>query len=627
MNKNYAALFSLFLIIVLSIVFRVEASTLSLDIKQESKAYIGYPASFEAIGEIVEDKDVSFEWSFSDNVTSILISKGGRSCGFTITNTSPVALRIKAMSENGSVLSEAFLITAAREFDVDIRLLTPTMPAIWNPKTHTEEETKEFSARQRLTFEAIISPDLVINEKLFYSWKTSQGVSSDLSQDGKNITVWREEPGICSVEVEVTNLNGLLLGKGIAFEEITISDSFIIESENRKKSWEKWIEALKIWDDSDFTNTEGYEKALSLALEALQYNENDREILDGAEKMRIENALIQRAKEYALKGEEFKEREKWTESLASYRRSFAIWKVPQTEKAISEVEEIVRTIRLNREKATWLRDMALAYEAERRYPEAIKAYEDSLLLDRQGLAIQGIERVQVLHENYEAVNVLKDEAEKLLLSKDYSAALDKLEESFILLSDDITRQKIVELEILVIELKEKASQLKREGNEHVKRGQNAEALACFVESLKIWADAETEELIKKYEEIVPENQRLIKEVTESLDPESKSEAARLLREGTEFYRTGNYNEALNRYRMSYEIDKNQHLKDWIERIEGSIKAQTTIDESNRLIREGNALYSIGRYKEALECYLSSLELYPNKEIENFVKHIEEILHN
>ena len=627
MNKNYAAFFSLLLIIVLSMAFRVEASTLSLDIKQVSKAYIGSPVAFEAIGEITEEKDVSFEWTFSDNISSISIGKGGRSCGFTIINTSPVALKIKARGENGDELSEAFLITAAREFDVDIRLLTPSMLKIWNPRTRMEEEATEFAARQRLSFEAMISPDLYTNEKIYYKWKTSQGVSSDLSNDDNNITVWREEPGLCSIEVEVTNINGVLLGKGIAFEEITISDAFINESENRKKSWEKWVEALKIWNNSDFTNTEGYENALSLALEALNHSENDREILDGVERMRTENASIQRAKDYALEGEEFREREKWTESLASYRRSLAIWSVPQTEKAISEVEEIVRTIRLNREKATWLRDMALAYEAERRYPDAIKAYEESLLLDRQALAIQGIERVQALNVDFEAATALKNEAEELLISKDYSTALDKLEQSFILQSDDVTRQKIVDLEILVTELKEKASQLKREGNEHVKQNQNAEALACFVESWSIWADAETEELIKKYEKIVPEHQRLLREVVRNLDPVSKSEAARLLKEGTEFYRAGNYNEALNRYKKSYEIDKNKHLKDWIDRIEGSIKAQASIDESNRLIREGNALYSVARYKEALECYMSSLELYPNKEIENFIKHIEEILYN
>ncbi|MCL2147066.1 MAG: tetratricopeptide repeat protein [Synergistaceae bacterium] len=627
MNKNYAALFSFYVIFVLSMVFRAEASTLSLDIKQASKAYIGHPVAFEAVGEIVKDEDVSFEWAFSDNVTSIIIGKGGRSCGFTIINTSPAALNLKAIGENGDILSEAFLITGASEFDVDIRLLNTTMLQIWNPKTHMEEEAKEFAARQRLSFEVVISPDIDKNEKLHYKWVTSRGVSSDLPVDGKEITVWREEPGICSIEVEVTNINGLLLGKGMAFEEITISDSFIKESENRKISWEKWVEALKIWDNSDFMNVEGYEKALSLALEALKYGENDREIIDGVEKMKTENASIQRAKEYAIKGEEFKEREKWTESLASYRRSLAIWEVPQTEKAISDVEEIVRTIRLNREKATWRRDMALAYEEERRYPEAIKAYEESLLLDRQELAIHGIERAQALHENLEAATVLKKEAEEFLLSGDYSAAIDKLEGSYALLSDDITRQKIVDLEKLVSELKEKASQLKREGNEHVKRGQNAEALACFVESWNIWADAETEGLIKKYEEIVPEDQRLLREAVESPDPESKSEAARLLKEGTEFFRTGNYTEALNRYKKSYEIDKNKHLLEWIERIEGSIKAQASINESNRLINEGNALYSVGRYKEALECYTLSLELYPNKEIDNFIKHIEEILYN
>jgi tetratricopeptide (TPR) repeat protein len=271
--------------------------------------------------------------------------------------------------------------------------------------------------------------------------------------------------------------------------------------------------------------------------------------------------------------------------------------------------------------------MARAYEAESRYEDAVKAYEESLLLDRQEEAIKGIEKNKVLLENFLKAAVLKSEAEEFILSKDYANAVSKFEESLSLYNNEVIKEKLKNMEELVTELKARALQLRREGSEHAKRGRNAEALLRFTESAKLWADNAVLELVKKYEELVPEEQRLPVRTSESLHREKNPEAARLLKEGTELYRAENYTEALIRYRKSYEIEENQQLKDWIDRIEGSLKAQASIDESNRLIREGNAYYTIGRYKEALECYMSSIELYPNKEIEDFIKHIEDIIKN
>ena len=613
--------FSLFFI--LSTIFHRAAFSGSFDIVQVSKAYVGQPVKFEVTGEIAQDNNVSFEWSFSDNISSILIGKGGRSCGLIVHNTTPVAINIKAVSENGKVLSESFLMTSAVLYDVEIRLAPVTMIRLWDIKTHAEEEAKEFAVNQKLTFESYISPDL--NEKLKYQWKISEGVYSDLPVDKKNISVWREEPGLCSIEVEVYNINGILLGKGIALEKVAISSSDINESEDNKKAWDKWSEALNIWNTSNFMNIEGYEKALDSAREALKISGKDPEISKGTEKMKADNDLIQRARKYVLEGKEFQERSKWTESLASYRRSLAIWRFQETEKAITEVEEIVRAIRINREKATWLRDMARAYEEEKRFEDAIKSYEESLLLDKQELAIKGIEFARISLVNLNLANTLNIEAENLISSKDYSAAVDKLKESLSVLSDDVTKRKLTDIEKLISELKTKASQLKSKGNEHAKQGRIAEALACFVESMNLWADTSTKELIIKYEGIVPVEQRLSVSTDKSSTLVNDPEAARLLKEGTEFYRAGDYNEAIVRYKKSYEIESNQQLKEWIERIEGSMRAQASINESNRLIREGNALYSVGRYKEALECYMSSLELYPNIEIREFIKHIEGIL--
>jgi hypothetical protein len=105
MNKNKTALIIFYLVVIFSIVFSGEAFSQSFDIKQISKAYIGYPVAFEVVGEIAQDEKVSFEWAFSDSVSSILISKGGRSCSFTILNTSPLALNLKAMGEDGDILS------------------------------------------------------------------------------------------------------------------------------------------------------------------------------------------------------------------------------------------------------------------------------------------------------------------------------------------------------------------------------------------------------------------------------------------------------------------------------------------------------------------------------------------
>jgi hypothetical protein len=250
----------------LSIVSNGEALMQSLDIKQISEAYVGQPVTFEAAGQLAQDSTINFEWAFSNNVVAVLVSRGGRSCSFTALSASPIALNLKAVREDKEIILETFLMAEVREFDVEVRLAPATMIRLWNSETRMEEPAKEFAVNQKLSYEAIISPDL--KETFKYKWKTSQGVSFDLSQGSKKITIWREKPGLSSIEVEVTNKNGVLLGRGKTFDEITISNSIINESENRKKSWGKWNEALKIWDDSDFSSAEGYEKALNLALEA-----------------------------------------------------------------------------------------------------------------------------------------------------------------------------------------------------------------------------------------------------------------------------------------------------------------------------------------------------------------------
>ena len=232
-----------------------------------------------------------------------------------------------------------------------------------------------------------------------------------------------------------------------------------------------------------------------------------------------------------------------------------------------------------------------------------------------------------MYKNLRAAAALKREAEGFVLAGNYSAAVDKYKESLALQNDEEIKQKLKDMENLISGLKAKAQQLRREGNEHARRARNPEALASYTESMRLWSDAAAEDLVKKFEALVPEDKRLPDKAEEAAVPEKNPEAERLLNEGSEFYRAGNYDEALNRYKKSYDIEADQQLKDWIERIEGNMKAQASIDESNRLIREGNALYSIRRYNEALESYRSSIELYPNKEVEEFISHIEEILYN
>ena len=623
MKSKINTFISFFFIVILLTVFHGTAFSQSLEIKQISEAYIGQPIAFEVAGEFAQDDRVNFEWAFSDNVTSILLSRAGRSSSFVVLNTSPVALSLRAVSEEGEVLAETFLTTAAQEFDVEIRLMPVTMRQMWNLETRAEETAEEFAANQRLSFEAIITPEL--RDSPNYIWRVSEGVSFDLSEGGKRITVWRRNPGICFIEVEIANRSGVFLGKGTTYKEIVIPDFAIVQSENRKRAWEKWNEALKTWDESGFMNVEGYEKALELALEALAINSDDYKIIHGAEKMEADNASIQRAKQFALEGDAQREIEKWTESLAAYRRSLAIWHFTETEKAISEVEEIVRAIRLDRERASWLRDMANAYEEEKRYEDAIRLFRESLLLDRQEIAIRGIERVENLLRISQTTAALRDESEELILSGNYSAAVDKLREILALQDNGETRQKLREVEYLISALRAKASQLRREGNEHARRGRNAEALASFIESKRTWSDAAAEELVRRFEGLVPEDRRLPEATAEAPPPERNPDAERLLNEGTEFYRAGNYEEAINRYRKSYAFEANSQLMDWIGRIEGSMRAQASINESNRLIRQGNALYSIRRYNEALESYMASLELYPNIEVENFIRHIKELL--
>lgn len=206
-------------------------------------------------------------------------------------------------------------------------------------------------------------------------------------------------------------------------------------------------------------------------------------------------AAFNKALELASQGDRFRDNKKWTESLDAYRRSLAAWKLEEVEAAMSDVQKTVLEIRRNRDMATWLREMGKAYQAEKKYEEAVDCYKKSLELDRQSEAVNALSRLS--------------------------------------------------------------------------------------------------ELFKK--------------------------------EGHEFYRIGKYKEALECYKKSLAIEKNSELESWIPRVESGIKAQASIDEANRLIREANVFYTNRQYKQALERYKASLELYPNDEVSRYVRHIEEIM--
>jgi tetratricopeptide (TPR) repeat protein len=583
-------------------------------IVRQGEAYIGCEVLLSLDGKEASEPGVAYEWSFRGDAQSILLRRGGLECRFIPFDTKPITATAKAVDAGGAMLASTEMTLSAREFTVDIVQVQEAPFMLWDSTAKEDVAAEGFVAGEPVRFELKLTPEYKGKIQAWWSTDASMGIVGDA--DEPQITVVRNEIGDSELSVAVVDVNGLVLGRGTADVSVSVSRSKVSESNRRRKAWTQWTEALGQWEAKKF------DEAVERAQEAMTTDPENLELADGVKTMLANHARVERSRKLAEEAASLRNERKFVEALKLYRRSNAAWAAEETRKAIGTLEAEIDAIRVGEQEIEWLKDVAASYDQENRFADALGFYKELLTLISDDAVAQRVDRIEKRLVSIENAGIFVKEGRELEAGGRLQEALDKYKESLKLEANAEVEGHARELEEAIKERKARAVSLRREASDLQRKRDNAQALLRYMESQVLWPDNETERRIAALKKIVGELSSQDIRSSEDFGIGTRADAARLLRTGHDLYGEGRYREALNFYRRSYAVAEDLQLKNWIERVESSLKEYEAVQKANALIKEGNSLYNGRRYSEALEKYKASLLVHPNAEVESFLKKLE-----
>ncbi len=311
---------------------------------------------------------------------------------------------------------------------------------------------------------------------------------------------------------------------------------------------------------------ETIEKALRGAEEmvALQPNNTDSQIYKSRLEQKIKNAQKEKENK-ALADALWKEGEglfnenRYPDSLGKFKESLKLWSNQERQKYVSDLE---KAIAARKAKAKKLRDEGEALQTQGKLREAIGKYRESL-------------------------THWPDPA---------------LEEHIKMIEAKITGD---------VEKKAKADSLWQEGTDFFNQNKLSDALDKFRESLGYWKN----DTRVKY----------VRDLEAKLE-EKKVKCRKLNDEGYSLQQQGKLKEALTRYREEAKYCPSPALEDHISKIEAEMRNQQNEQAKKACAKknrdEGAALQQQGRLQEALAKYRESYNCLPTPEMEQHIKTIE-----
>jgi tetratricopeptide (TPR) repeat protein len=373
---------------------------------------------------------------------------------------------------------------------------------------------------------------------------------------------------------------------------------------------------LTQWDAKNF------DEAMENAVSASELDPETLEIADGLKTMSTNYMRVERARKLTSDAASLQGEQKLAEALKVYRRAYAAWTLSETEGVIKHLESEVDKMRLQRQQAEWLKDTAAAYDQEGLFEDALRYYKETLALQPDDAVSQRADRIEKRLASIEQSNAFADEGAKLEAEGQLLEAVEKYKESLKLESNATLEVHTSELEETIKERRARAATLRREATDLEKKNSDAEALLRYKESQALWPEPDLEKRIAELEKTVTEAPEQVVRSPEDFGIGTQADATRLLQEGHALYKQGKYREALEVYRKSYAVSKDQRIADWISRVETSLKEYESVLLANVLIKEANNLYNEGNYPEALVKYKESLTIHANPEVENFTELLE-----
>jgi tetratricopeptide (TPR) repeat protein len=586
-------------------------------VEQQGDVYVGCEVVLSLAGKEAAISGSAYEWSFMGNAQAILLRKGGLECRFTPYDTKPITASAAAVGADGATLATAEITLSAKEFSVDIVQLEGEPFMLWDAAAKQDAPAEGIVAGQPVRFELKLAPEY--KDRIQLQWDTDAATGIIEGGDGSRVTVVRSEIGEAELSAVVRGVNGIVLGRGRADFDVSVSRSKIDESNRRRTAWAQWIEAFSQWGEKKF------DEALKNAEEAAKTDPDNPELADGVKAIRANHARVERARRFAAEAAALRDTEKLVDALKLYRRSYAAWPMEEAKNSIGVLEKEIDAARIKAQKMEWLRDVATSYDQENLFAEALGFYKELLALASDDSVAQRIDRIEKRLLSREQARIFIGEGRELEAKNQLQAALDKYKDSLKLETDAEVDGHARELEEAIKERKARAVSLRREAADFQKKKDNAQALLRYMESQELWPDAEADKQIAALRKIEKDPSSQDVRSSEDFGIGTRADAERFLRMGHDLYRDGKDWEALVLYRKSYAISEDGQLRDWIERVETPLKEYEAVQKANALIKDGNSLYNGGSFPEAIAKYKASLIVHPNAEVENFVAKLEDAM--
>lgn len=319
------------------------------------------------------------------------------------------------------------------------------------------------------------------------------------------------------------------------------------------------------------------------------------------------------------------------EGIDLYEQSLSHLNDPYLATYIDLLKDRLEGDREFREKAQALRKKGDALMNAKKPKEALKSYKESLLLwhDEE---LEALVRKREKEQREEMARKLRAEAEALVKRRRPADALEKYKESLALAPNKTAEDFVRKAEL------EASEQAIRRGDAALRGKKPLEALEHYQKALAL--TPKNKSLLEKLERLnrilqparpasedVPqEGSSRMEEELYSPDAESSNDrkaegsaqADALIREANELFKKKEYVRALAQYEASYELRRNDKLKEFIERLRTTLRAK-------QLVQEGNDLYRAQNYSEALEKYQESLKLQKNPDVERFIPQVRSLI--
>lgn len=529
--------------------------------------------------------NATLEWVISGDVNPILLRAGGRECAFTPRNTQPIVVRATLRDQSGNPLGESDKTLNPKEFLVEISVIADEPVKLWDPIEKKDVPAGALLAGRPVRLRAKLTPPFRGAHSFEWTADASTALlDGDVPSDS---IIRRSETGDSEVRVTAFNAAGLRLGEGSTVISVTLPTVAFSTSERSREAWQNWQRAQSLWGEGK------HAEAVKLSQQAQAAAPRDPDILNGVKAMTTNYARLLRAADFRKKSEEQRGKGLFDESLKSLRLAQVVWPTAEGTKGIQDLEKKIDELRVQRQKADWLRDTASAYDQEGLFEDAMDYYAQSAAVLSSDAIADRMARIKNRLALMSEADRYAGEGSALEREGQLQEAINHYSASIMSNPDTALKQHIAELQDVIAKRKRQSTALYREGMDLQRKGSGPEALQRFRESQRMWASSDAQQRTAELEKTVSSNAPL--RGPEDFGIGTSADAARIVKNADSLYLQGRLEEAAALYRKSLAIAPgNAELRAWIGELEGVLRERKNVQAANVLIRQGNALFKAGK---------------------------------